>query len=180
MKNFIKGALLVSTMICAAAPATAATTFDGVLGATGVTNYRFAFGGGSLQINVNSAGANPIGDPSQYVFDDDGSPDTALTGAFRGYNDDTGTLDSQLNLNLAAGNYVLSIGRFFFAETEARTFNASGQSAGTTYSVIFDQNVDLAGGVPEPSTWALLILGFGAVGVGMRRTKSVRTSLAYT
>lgn len=29
----------------------------------------------------------------------------------------------------------------------------------------------IAGGVPEPSAWALLILGFGAVGAGMRRRK---------
>ena len=28
---------------------------------------------------------------------------------------------------------------------------------------------DLAAGVPEPSAWALMILGFGAVGAGMRR-----------
>lgn len=176
MKSFINTALLATTMICAAAPATAATTFDGVLGATGVTNYRFAFSGGNLQINVNSTGANPIGDPSQYVFDDDGSPDTALTGAFRGYNDDYFSLNSQLNLNLAAGNYVLSIGRYYFSESEARSFNAGGQSAGTTYSVTFDQTVGLAGAVPEPSAWALLILGFGAVGAGMRQR---RTRIAY-
>lgn len=30
--------------------------------------------------------------------------------------------------------------------------------------------------VPEPSAWALLILGFGAVGAGMRRRK---VSLGY-
>ena len=35
----------------------------------------------------------------------------------------------------------------------------------------------LAGGVPEPATWGLMILGFGAVGVAMRRR--VRTSVRY-
>ena len=30
----------------------------------------------------------------------------------------------------------------------------------------------LAGGVPEPSAWALMILGFGAIGAGMRRRGS--------
>jgi hypothetical protein len=30
------------------------------------------------------------------------------------------------------------------------------------------------GGVPEPSTWALMLLGFGAVGWAMRRRTSVR------
>ena len=36
----------------------------------------------------------------------------------------------------------------------------------------------LAGGVPEPSTWALLILGFGAVGGAMRRKATVRVAYA--
>jgi hypothetical protein len=27
-------------------------------------------------------------------------------------------------------------------------------------------------GVPEPTTWAMLLLGFGAIGIGMRRRRS--------
>lgn len=34
-------------------------------------------------------------------------------------------------------------------------------------------------GVPEPTTWSLIILGFGAVGGAMRRRGKVRTSVAY-
>src|SRR5690606_10389292 len=33
--------------------------------------------------------------------------------------------------------------------------------------------------VPEPATWALMILGFGAVGMGMRRRKAATVKVAY-
>ena len=36
-----------------------------------------------------------------------------------------------------------------------------------------------AGGVPEPSVWAFLILGFGAVGGAMRRSTKVRTRVRF-
>lgn len=32
----------------------------------------------------------------------------------------------------------------------------------------------VTGGVPEPSTWAMMLLGFGAIGFAMRRRKSTR------
>ena len=38
----------------------------------------------------------------------------------------------------------------------------------------------IAAAVPEPATWALMILGFGAVGAAMRRRTSVRVRFAHT
>lgn len=37
---------------------------------------------------------------------------------------------------------------------------------------------DLAAAVPEPGTWALLILGFGIIGAGMRRREQGRSAYA--
>ncbi len=45
-------------------------------------------------------------------------------------------------------------------------FNFTGQSA--QFQVVLS---DVAGGVPEPTTWAMLIIGFGAVGVAARRSR---------
>ena len=44
-------------------------------------------------------------------------------------------------------------------------FDASGP---VSYRVVV---TSIAGAVPEPATWALLILGFGAIGAAMRMTK---------
>jgi hypothetical protein len=38
--------------------------------------------------------------------------------------------------------------------------------------VIDDVSLNIGGAVPEPSTWAMMILGFGAVGAAARRRKS--------
>jgi hypothetical protein len=35
-----------------------------------------------------------------------------------------------------------------------------------------------AGAVPEPATWAMMVLGFGVVGAGMRRKQAVRVTYA--
>ena len=37
----------------------------------------------------------------------------------------------------------------------------------------------LRGAVPEPSAWALFIVGFGAVGASLRRSRKVRAALTY-
>lgn len=62
------------------------------------------------------------------------------------------------------------------------TFVATGTSAliqfdtyglnSNGYDVGLDNvRLDVAGLVPEPSAWALMILGFGAIGAGMRRKR---------
>lgn len=43
----------------------------------------------------------------------------------------------------------------------------------------FTVNVLANGAVPEPATWMMLILGFGAVGAGMRRAQGVKTSVSF-
>jgi len=50
---------------------------------------------------------------------------------------------------------------------------------GTYDSIAFAENsgrlvvTELAGAVPEPSTWAMMLVGFGAIGTAMRRRKAV-------
>ncbi|MBW6525834.1 PEPxxWA-CTERM sorting domain-containing protein [Sphingomonas sp. RHCKR7] len=41
-----------------------------------------------------------------------------------------------------------------------------------------DQRFGLTSAVPEPSVWAMLILGFGLVGAALRRGRPRRAALA--
>jgi PEP-CTERM motif len=45
-------------------------------------------------------------------------------------------------------------------------------------SSFVDASSSALGGVPEPTTWAMLILGFGLIGAGMRRRVAVRAKLS--
>ena len=49
--------------------------------------------------------------------------------------------------------------------------NNSGDFYGFDYAQL--SNIDVNSAVPEPSTWAMMLLGFGAIGVSMRRRKRV-------
>jgi hypothetical protein len=35
----------------------------------------------------------------------------------------------------------------------------------------------ITGGVPEPGTWALMLLGFGGIGMAMRRSRKAKPAL---
>lgn len=48
----------------------------------------------------------------------------------------------------------------------------------TDNTEIADFSPTIAASVPEPASWALLILGFGAIGAGLRRRPWVRTAFA--
>lgn len=61
---------------------------------------------------------------------------------------------------------------FGFAFTTNTVFNSFGFETTPGVGILATRDIPVA--VPEPATWAMLILGFGAVGFGMRR-RSVQT-----
>ena len=62
-----------------------------------------------------------------------------------------------------------------FVFTGRDGYNVSAARLSSTSNAFETDNYAFVGGVPEPSTWALLILAFGAVGFAMRRRKTVAT-----
>lgn len=139
--------------------------FTGVPTTYPVTGTNFT----SLGLYLNQSGTGPVatsisvaaGDVIGLLGDRDGT---------NSYADGPATF--------AFANSTLTINRLGYQGLIANSNGA--QSAFTeqpgSYSRI-NFSYSLSGAVPEPSTWALVILGFGAVGGAMR--KRSRTTVAY-
>ncbi len=101
------------------------------------------------------------------------SSDLLSVGTFVGVN--SITLDSTKNdlgffLKGASTSDTSVLGGIdYTASTPPKFFSAR------TVTVV---STDLTAAVPEPSTWALMILGFGAVGAAMRRRQKVAVRFA--
>lgn len=70
-----------------------------------------------------------------------------------------------------AGTYQLRFGVTNFAD--------SAYQSGLAFAGVSINDVPIPGGVPEPATWALMILGFGAVGGAMRRRQAVAANVRF-
>ena len=68
---------------------------------------------------------------------------------------------------------ILSIDPSFFTGRDAHD--------PSLYSLSFSKGIvnGLTGAVPEPATWAMLILGFGVIGSAMRRRRAARTTVRF-
>jgi hypothetical protein len=183
VKIFVKQIIALAAL---AAGAAHAAPVAGTVQANGVDYVRFTSTGGAASFNIfafNFAGG-PSGaktwDSEITLAVDDGSPTGALTGAIVGNNDDsaasgwnddgsTADLDSFLQLNLAAGNYILGIGAFNLEDPVFRSGIATTPNAASDYQLTYT-GVTLANAVPEPTSLALvgLALAIGA-GVGRKR-----------
>ena len=116
--------------------------------------------------------------------------------------------DTFLNAALAAGTYTVSVmeyDNFSVGPNLSNGFTRTGQGNFTSgFSCVANQtsfrdvsgsaacgrdshwafdilNVAAAtvvGGVPEPSTWAMMLLGFGAIGLSMRRRRALEARTA--
>lgn len=191
-KTKLAGAALAALMSAGAMPAAAADySFTGNLGnPNDVALFNFTVGSTSnvtLRTYSYAGGTNAAGQ----VFGNGGfDPILALfdsTGLRINQNDDGGAdvaadpingrrYDTFLSSLLAPGSYTVSVmaySNFSAGPNLSDGFQGGGNFQGRSSFYAFDVlGADQAtgpGAVPEPSTWALLILGFGAVGAGMRR-----------
>ena len=77
--------------------------------------------------------------------------------------------DSIVDENFSLAQTFLPVGNFMFNTTGTRADGQVGSIAGTLTVV--------NSAVPEPATWALMLLGFGGMGFSMRRNRSRRRTL---
>lgn len=203
MKITIKAvtAAALATTILAAAPAHAVTTvytseaaFRAAI--TGATDYAFPFAETTAQVQSYTLGPVTFAGPLQGYNDDAfgaGVPYLTYLDAF-----------GQLSISSTASAVGFFLGSYFSPQTINYAFGeATGSFAvpgrpdsafigfvNTTGTVAgaFRSNSELsvirfvtgnAGAVPEPASWAMMILGFGAVGGVMRRRGKVDTRVSY-
>lgn len=185
----LRGAALAALFSTVAVPALAAVTFVPVNIDVSVAPFTYDFGaGGSLTFDNNTSGfASEIGVQtagSAQVFSVFGEPSlfqpfaTTLfpsqqLGSFASF-----AVSTPVDFSLSSG----SIG-FKFTLGDGDRFGIA-RTNGSVVAGLFIQNtpgadigLDVSQGVavPEPTTWALMIFGFGAIGSVLRRR---RTALA--
>ena len=150
-------------------------------GATGVTLNITGFAADDravLKLNGNVIDSTGIFGPGlgSFVFTSGGSNDpyTFITGgrpeqAFQPQN-------INITSGFLTGANTLS---FIINDTGAGISGGltNGPAGPTAYN--FAGSVSFSQAVPEPATWALMLLGFGVIGFAMRKRSIVRTTVTY-
>lgn len=160
--------------------------------ATGASNFRYAgnpgaysgdpnFGGGYLDSFTGGQGVNnsnstftikfngPVNRAGAFFEFNASAPAVTLT-AFNG----SSVVDSFSYDNPSCCSSPQFLG------FQGVTFNSI-QLSGITVSDFITDNLrfDSTAAVPEPTTWALMLLGFGMIGFAVRKRSNVRTTVSY-
>lgn len=184
MKSFF--AAVVAATIAFAAPASAVTVVASdstptLLGFFGPGTYQITSSGvidlagpvgGDFDVFANGVPKPPgVQDPSYTYFNPNGSPYDAQQGG------NTGPGGANNNLGSVIGTYSLLNPTYFSIGLGATISLATGTNI---YALVNDTYYSNNGGsfevavtaVPEPATWAMMILGFAGVGFMAYRRKS--------
>ena len=126
--------------------------FSGFKATTGITVYTVAAGGGE---QANVYGRDAAGDPWTLIGQVS-EPEVALT------LDPSGTFLSLSGTGLTGLTQIMVVG-----------LDTLGSSPGYDLMGLRGSN-----GVPEPGTWALMLVGFGGVGLTLRGSRRAQASAA--
>lgn len=192
----IGGAIAAIPVAPAQASVTLVGTFDGNQCKGGDITTCYASGttaGSGLLTQVGANGAAVPGSPGILRADFDTTDHTGSTSNFSDWiTTDSGSGDKILNYSYTGSEMATYLGIFqggsavgcsgdgCFNNTYLLFYNPDGFTSGTfDLSQLFTNagisHVDLfdhGGAVPEPGTWALMLLGFAGVGVAMRRKRN--------
>jgi hypothetical protein len=148
--------------------------------------YSF-YGNGNIGSGYTvGVSAPPFGNSfnDNYLFVKSGQTETILTGLTHSFTIALSTIDAANTLYLGsdsltgsqirAGIRGLAYGLVTFHDTNV--FNSVTMTSGITSFEALPQ--DYVSGVPEPSTWAMLVLGFAGLGLAARRkARSLRLAM---
>lgn len=122
-------------------------------------------------------------DYAEFNMTNAGSPGDAVQVTVTGY-DQFGAAFSQ-NFGIAPGDPTLGNGQNFVSFLASNgehithiSFNNTGNSGFTDLRQLRINGIQGITPVPEPATWAMMLVGFGAAGVAMRRTRRRKPLLA--
>jgi PEP-CTERM motif-containing protein len=134
--------------------------------------------GNTTTINFGqNAVANPDFSASFTIHNDaDGLYSAILqTSYFGGVIFDSASLGGNPLSPASGDGSSFTLGRTFFAAGDY-LFTLTGHT--TDVGGSFTGNITIRPAVPEPGTWALMILGFGGIGLAMRRRRTLRAQAA--
>ena len=206
-RNLLAAACAVSAVAAAPSAASAATAINGsvssisvqssdpglVLNATAIAFSPFILGnvGDTFTTDVLTIGT----DETTVNFDDAFSAPVSVTFTFSSPAGSGGTATGSSNgffqffpVFNSCGIFTGGCGQVLWNNPTLINFGAGGQFSITLSNARFGTpgtaNVSaqfelISNAVPEPSTWAMLILGFGVVGGAMRQSRKQKQRLTY-
>ncbi len=155
--------MLVANGITGPDAATTAIWQQSIAGVTAGTHYNFSADVMNVCCNMTFGGSNS---PSEIVFQYSTNNGLSWSNLVSHMTvpGDAGLAD------LVTASYVATSSTF-----SLRAVNDINVASGNDFAL---DNLSFASAVPEPGTWAMLFLGFGAIGLMMRRRQSRSLALA--
>jgi len=170
--SVLAGALSVSALILTAAPAQAATeafnfadNVDGIFAIGDFTVSDTANANGTYDITsisgtvINDITGTPVVDQITTLIANSGQPNPTIADGF--IYDNVTPLNTNGVLFQADNNAIYNLWSNGGKAGELYTYGLAGVSN-------FDAHGTLALGVPEPATWAMMLVGFGGLGGALR------------